>query len=104
MSKWCPGWWSSAAPVAAATKAVFRGTVGSRVRARTYSLDVGAGPFSAVLQFTGGKRLTLSTPIGRVTGSSPIQLNGTSTAGPFTMRVSGTGSKTSFVLNVTYVR
>jgi subtilisin family serine protease len=89
---------------AAATKVVFRGTLGSRVRARTYSLDVGAGPFTAVLRFTGGKRLTLSTPIGRVVGNSPIQLNGASTAGPFTLKVSGTGSKTTFVLNVSYVR
>jgi len=87
---------------AAATSAVFRGTLGSRVRARTYNLDVGAGAVSAVLRFTGPKRLTLATPIGRATGNSPIQLNGTSTTGTFTLRVSGTGAKTSFVLSVTY--
>ena len=89
---------------AAATSAVFRGTLGSRVRARTYNLDVGAGAFSAVLRFTGRKRLTLATPIGRATGNSPIQLSGTSTTGTFTLRVSGTGAKTSFVLSVTYAR
>jgi len=89
---------------AAATNVVFKGTLGSRVRARSYNLDVGAGTFSAVLRFTGGRRLTLASPIGRVTGSSPIQLNGTSTAGTFTVRVGGTGVKTAFVLSVTYVR
>ncbi|HEX7145583.1 MAG TPA: S8 family serine peptidase, partial [Gaiellaceae bacterium] len=89
---------------AAATSAVFRGTLGSRVRARTYNVDVGAGAFSATLRFTGGKRLTLVTPTGRATGNSPIQLNGTSAAGTFTLRVGGTGAKTSFVLTVTYVR
>jgi hypothetical protein len=47
--------------------------------------------------------LTLSTPFGRIAGRSPLQLNGTSTAGAFSLRVSGTGAKTSFVLAVTYV-
>jgi subtilisin family serine protease len=89
---------------ASATKVAFRGTLGTRVRMRTYDLDVGAGAFSATLRFTAGKRLTLATPIGRVTGNSPIQLNGTSAAGRFTLRVSGTGAKTTFVLAVTYVR
>jgi subtilisin family serine protease len=88
---------------AAAKSAVFRGVVGPRVRTRTYSLDLGAGPFTAVLRFTGGKRLTLSTPLGQVAGRSPLQLNGTSTTGPFTLRVIGTGAKRSFVLAVTYV-
>jgi len=89
---------------AAETSAVFRGTLGGRVRARTYNVDVGSGALSATLRFTGGKRLTLVTPIGRATGNSPIQLNGTSATGTFTLRVSGTGAKTSFVLTVTYVR
>jgi len=86
-----------------AKSAVFRGVVGPKVRARTYSLDLGAGPFTAVLRFTGGKRLTLSTPFGRIAGRSPLQLNGTSTAGTFSLRVSGAGAKTWFVLAVTYV-
>ena len=64
---------------------------------------VGAGPFTAVLRFTGGKRLTLSTPLGQIAGRSPLQLNGTSTTGPFTLRVTGTGARTSFLLAVTYV-
>ena len=88
---------------AAAKSAVFRGAVGGKVRTRTYNLDLGAGPFTAVLRFTGGKRLTLSTPLGRVAGPSPLQLNGTSTTGTFALRVSGTGAKTSFVLTLTYV-
>jgi hypothetical protein len=71
---------------------------------RSYNLEVGAGPFSAVLRFTGGNRLTLVTPIGRVTGRSPLQLNGTSVAGTYPLRVSGTGAKTAFVLAVTYVK
>jgi subtilisin family serine protease len=89
---------------AGATSAVFRGTLGSRVRSRAYKLDVGAGPFTAVLRFTGGKRLTLITPIGRVAGPSPLQVDGTSLAGAFTLQVSGTGAKTTYVLNVTYRR
>ena len=88
---------------AAAKSAVFRGMVGPQVRSRTYSLDLGAGPFTAVLRFTGGKRLTLSTPLGQVAGRSPLQLNGISTTGTFTLRVTGTGAKTSFVLAVAYV-
>jgi thermitase len=88
----------------AATNAVFRGTLGSRVRARSYDLEVGAGPFRVELRFTGGRRLTLATSIGRVTGRSPLQLHGTSTAGPLTLRVSGTGSKSTFILNVSYTR
>jgi subtilisin family serine protease len=89
---------------AGVASAVFKGTLGSRARVRTYNLDVGAGPFSAVLRFSGGKRLTLSTPVGRVTGRSPLQLNGTSIPGTYALRVGGTGSKTAFVLNVSYVR
>ena len=89
---------------ASSKSAIFRGVVGPRVRTRTYSLDLGAGPFTAVLRFTGDKRLTLSTPLGQATGNSPIQLSGTSTTGTFTLRVSGTGAKTSFVLSVTYAR
>jgi subtilisin family serine protease len=89
---------------AATTSAVFRGTIGRKVRARTYNLDVGAGSFTAVLRFTGGKRLTLATPIGKVAGRSPLQVNGTSTPGTFALQVRGTGTKTSFVLAVTYVK
>jgi subtilisin family serine protease len=89
---------------AGATVASFRGTLGSRTRARTYNLDVGAGPFSAVLRFSGDKRLTLSTPVGRVSGLSPLQVNGTTTAGAYALRVTGNGAKTTFVLAVTYVR
>ena len=88
---------------AAAKSAVFRGVVGARVRSRAYSLDLGAGLFTAVLRFTGGKRLTLFTPLGQASGGSPLQLNGTSTPGTFTLRVTGTGARTSFVLTVTYV-
>ena len=77
--------------------------VGPRVHTRTYSLDLGAGPFTAVLRFTGGKWLTLSTRFGQIAGRSPLQLNGTSTTGTFTLRVTGTGAKTSFVLTLTYV-
>ncbi len=89
---------------AATTSVVFRGTVGRKPRTRTYNLDVGAGPFTAVLRFTGGRRLTLATPVGKVAGRSPLQVNGTSTPGTFALRVSGTGTKTSFVLAVTYVK
>ena len=89
---------------AATTNAVFRGTLGRKVRTRTYNLDVGAGSFTAVLRFTGGRRLTLATPLGRIAGSSPLQVNGTSTAGTYALKVSGAGTKTSFVLTVTYVK
>jgi len=88
---------------AGAKSAVFRGVVGGKVRTLTYNIGLGAGPFNAVLRFTGGRRLTLSTPLGRVAGASPLQLNGTSTTGTFTLRVTGTGAKTSFVLTLTYV-
>jgi subtilisin family serine protease len=88
---------------AAAKTAAFRAVIGRRIRARTYSLETGAGPFAAVLRFAGGKRLTLVTPAGRISGESPLQLDGMTTSGTFTLRVSGTGAKTSFVLSVSYV-
>jgi hypothetical protein len=83
---------------------VFRGTIDRKVRTRSYSLDVGAGSFAAALRFTGGNRLTLATPFGKVAGRSPLQVNGTSTPGRFALRVSGPGTKTAFVLTVTYVK
>lgn len=89
---------------AAAASAVFRGKLAPSAHTRVYDLLVGAGPFTAVLRFTGGRRLTLSTPFGRVVGSSPLQLNGTATAGTYALRVSGTGARTSFVLAVTYAQ
>jgi subtilisin family serine protease len=89
---------------AAAASAAFRGRLGPRAHARSYDLAVDAGPFTAVLRFTGGRRLTLSTPFGRVIGSSPLQLNGTATAGTYALRVSGTGAKTTFVLAVIFTQ
>ena len=87
---------------AAAASAVFRATLDRVTRARSYAVKTGAGPFTALLRFTGGRRLTLSTSVGRVTGRSPLQLDGTTTAGTCVLRVSGTGTKTSFVLTVTH--
>ncbi len=89
---------------AATTSVVFRGTLGRKVPTRTDNLDVGAGSFTALVRFAGGKRLALATPIGQAAGRSPLQVNGTSTPGTFALRVTGTGTKTSFVLAVTYVR
>ena len=89
---------------AASTSVAFRGTIDRKVRTRTYNLAVGAGSFTAVLRFRGAKRLTLTTPFGKVAGRSPLQVNGTSTPGPLALRVSGTGTKTAFVLTVTYVK
>jgi hypothetical protein len=57
-----------------------------------------------VLTFTKGKRLTLATPVGRVSGMSPLQVNGTSTPGIDTLHVSSNGAKVSFTLTVTYTR
>ena len=89
---------------AAATRASFSGSLGPRVRARTFELDVGAGPISAVLRFGKGKTLTLTTPIGRASGRSPLRIEGTATAGTFALRVSGKGARQRFALTVTYVR
>jgi len=89
---------------ARATAVTFKGTVGRKVRSRAYTVDVGAGPFTAILRFMGGKRMTLSTPLGRVSGRSPLQLQGVATPGTYALRVAGTGVKTSFALAVTYVK
>ena len=89
---------------ASATAVTFKGTVGRKVRSRAYTVDVGAGPFTAVLRFVGGKRMTLSTTFGRVSGRSPLQLQGVATPGTYALRVAGTGVKTSFALAVTYVK
>jgi subtilisin family serine protease len=84
---------------------VFRGTLGSR--ARTYRVDVGAGPIDVMLHFARAK-LTLSlisagvtTPIARVRGVNPLRLHVSVDAGTYVLRVAGS-RKTSFVLEVSY--
>jgi hypothetical protein len=48
--------------------------------------------------------MTLSTPLGRVAGRSPLQLQGVATPGTYALRVDGSGVKASFALAVTYVK
>jgi subtilisin family serine protease len=89
---------------AGSSRVVFRGTLGPNVRSRAFAVAVGPGPLTAALSFTGRKRLTLTTPLGRATGRTPLQVAGTATAGVFTLRVDGDGAKTKFVLNVTFAK
>jgi len=91
---------------ATSAKAVFNGTLGPRIaRERSYSLDVGDGVVTAVLTFTGAKRLTLYLGSTRVTGTSPLRVSTVSSAGAEVVRVGGDGrTKTSFVLNVSYAK
>jgi subtilisin family serine protease len=91
---------------ATSAKAVFNGTLGPRIaRERSYSLDVADGLVTAVLSFTGAKRLTLSSGSARITGTSPLRLANVASAGRQTFRVGGDGrSRTTFVLTVTYAK
>jgi subtilisin family serine protease len=91
---------------ATSAKAVFNGTLGPRIaRGRSYSLDVGDGVVTAVLTFTGAKRLTLYLGSTRFTGTSPLRVSTVSSAGTEVVRVAGDGrTKTSFVLNVSYAK
>jgi subtilisin family serine protease len=90
---------------ATSAQAVFSGALGGRqARKRLYPLDVGDGLLTAVLQFTGSKRLTLSVGSSRVTGTSPLHLTTVVAAGRAAVRVSGDGKKTTYVLTVSYAK
>ena len=90
---------------ATSAQATFNGTLAAGVGGeRSYSLDVGDGLLTAVVQFTGPKRLTLSVGPAHVTGASPLRLTSVVAAGRAVLRVTGDGRKTTFVLNVSYAR
>ena len=89
---------------ATSAQAVLSGTLGPGVRERSYSLDVGEGLLTAVLSFTGAKRLTLSLGPAHVAGPSPLRLTTVVPAGRAVLRVTGDGKKTTFVLNVSYAK
>jgi subtilisin family serine protease len=86
------------------SQVVFKGTLGPKVRTRTFALPVSPGPVTAALTFTGGTRLTLTSSLGRVAGRTPLQVNGVAPAGVVTFRVSGNGKKTRFALNVSFLK
>jgi subtilisin family serine protease len=86
-------------------QAVFKGSFrAGNPRVRSYPLDVGDGLLTAVLKFTGAKRLTFSVGSAHVTGTSPLRLTTVVAAGKAVLRVSGGGRKATFVLNVSYAR
>jgi subtilisin family serine protease len=86
----------------ARANAVFRGTIRSRARVRSFRVVAGAGELSANLQFTGNRRLMLQLgSLARVAGTSPLELRRSVPAGTYTLCVSGRGSAT-FVLTVSY--
>jgi hypothetical protein len=90
---------------ATSARAVFNGTFGAgNRRERSYPLDVGDGLLTAVLQFTGAKRLTLSVGSSHVTGTSPLRLTTVVAAGRAAVRVGGGGKKTTYVLTVSYAK
>ena len=89
---------------ATSAQAVLNGTLGPGARERSYSLDVGDGLLTAVLSFTGAKRMTLSLGPAHVAGPSPLRLTTVVPAGRAVLRVTGDGKKTTFVLNVSYAK
>jgi subtilisin family serine protease len=90
---------------ATSARVVFNGSFGAgNPRERSYPLDVGDGQLTAVLQFTGAKRLTLSVGSSRVTGTSPLRLTTVVAAGRAVVRVSGDNKKTTFVLKVSHAK
>jgi subtilisin family serine protease len=89
---------------AGSSRVVFRGTLGPHARTRTFAVAVAPGPLTAALSFTGGRKLTLTTPLGRASGRTPLQVSGGAPAGVFTLRVDGSGARTTFVLSVTFAK
>jgi subtilisin family serine protease len=90
---------------ATSAKAVFTGTFGAgNPRERSYALDVGDGPLTAMLQFSGAKWLTLSVGSTRASGSSPLRLATVVAAGRVAVRVSGDGRKSTYTLTVSYAK
>jgi hypothetical protein len=90
---------------------VIRGTVGGRVRIRSYTLAVGAGPLTATLAFTGSRalRLTLLPPAGRKAiaragGTSALGLERAVGAGTIRFVVDRAAKATRFALTLRYAR
>jgi subtilisin family serine protease len=90
---------------ATSAQAAFNGSLGGgKARERSYPLDVGDGLLTAVLRFTGAKRLTLSVGSAHVTGTSPLRLTTVVPAGRAAVRVGGDGKRSTFVLTVSYAK
>jgi thermitase len=101
-----------AAPPAApqGADAVFRGTVGGGIRARAFTVPIGAGRVTARLDFRGARRLALSLfhgdasrPLAEVHGRGPLRLARDLPSGTLRLVVSGT-RRVSFALTVSYAR
>jgi subtilisin family serine protease len=84
---------------------VLRGTVGGRVRARAYTLNVGGGDLTATLTARRARTLRLSLlPAGvRRSGAGPVRLTRGVAPGPVKLVVGGGKRRVSFVLRVSYV-
>ena len=83
----------------------FSGRLGRKHRSRSHELVVGGGSLTAVLRFTGVRRLTLvlqQTGRGaiRASGKSPLRLKRSVVSGTVTAIVQGTGADASYRLKI----
>lgn len=93
-----------------AASAMFRGTLGSAVRSRTYGRVVGSGPLTARLGFAAPRALTLSVVnargvrMARRSRPSPLRLTVRLRGGTYRLVVSGKVRRAGFVLLVSHTR
>jgi hypothetical protein len=85
----------------------FRGRLGDRNRSRAFKRVVGAGAVTAVLTFSGTRRLALfllrpNTAAVRISGKSPLTLRRQVARGLVTFVVKGGGAEASYRLNLSY--
>jgi hypothetical protein len=83
----------------------FKGRLGRKRHSRSHQLAVGAGPLTAVLRFSGARRLTLvlqqpGRDAIRVSGRSPLRLRRSVVSETVTAIVQGTGSGVSYRLKI----
>jgi subtilisin family serine protease len=83
----------------------FSGRLGGRQRSRSHALLVGGGSLTAVLRFSGARKLTLvlqqpGRGAIRVIGKSPLQLRRSVVSGTLTAIVQGTRAEASYRLKI----
>jgi hypothetical protein len=83
----------------------FTGRLGRKQRSRSHELVVGSGPLTAVLRFSGARRLTLvlqqpGPGAIRVTGKSPLRISREVVSARLTAVVQGTGADASYRLKI----
>jgi serine protease len=94
-------------PTSSMLTATYSGTVNSKQKTRSYSVSCGTGTMIVALKVNSGSGLQLSvlapdgTALATSSAASPT-VTVTVTGGSYTIKVTGSGTKASFTLTVTY--